>query len=1153
MNMTNFPKVPSGNNMYNGDLSGFAASAADLYFWEWNVLEHRIVLSEDFIEMLGYTDKDFDPSIPTIYKNIHPDDIEPNLEKVKELIKGKIPLYEFEYRLMDAEGEWKWFYNRGRIIEKDKDGNPTRIGGIAMDISSRFRGVLRRIEEDRKFEFIFKNIAEPVLIIRFNNGSPDEIIDLNQAAADLFAYRLEEMLGMNPFNFRTGTATNIEEVVEDLREGKQIHLETRIIDRNGNYHAVDIRAFSYQMGKESLVITVIRDLTDDLETREKLQQSEIRFESLFRNAPMGIAMLEPDGHIMLANSAFINLIPGFPEGKAGQRIFDHLELGDKSLSVCMERILAGKEVVCIHTMAVQRGERKQWYSITVSPVKGKDGSVDYLIFTLRDITAQKEIENSLKESEKLYRTLIESAEDRIGLFRMDQSPVFMNNAFANALGFSVDEYMDVDEMARIHPHDRKALLAREEEFLKTGYMSNEYRIMHRDGHYLCMYSKMVIIRGETREDDHILSIVRDVTERQSTIRRLKQSEMQYKQLLEAIPDNILQVNREGRVLESNFMTETSRRSQGGRQKGKDLDDVYPKEVARMAVKEVARVLDSRKSVVFEHETLQEKDKKYFETRIIFLTSGEVLMIIRDLTFRKLSDIAVRESETKYRTLVEAADDRIALYDGKGKRVLKNSAYYTQLGYSDEEYEALPYGSLLHPDDQYLFKGKGLPLHLIGTRPQVVIEYRMQHRTGHFMDMMAKIVPVQDTDGAITGYLEIVRDITPLKKVEQQLRIAKEKAEESDLLKSAFLANMSHEIRTPMNSIVGFANLLTNASLDEESRKEYVRRINRNSEQLLALISDIIDLAKIESRQLSIIRSRVMLGQVMQELYDQFQQEIVRIGKPGIRLILDSDKKGEDVIIHTDHVRLTQVFQNLLNNAIKFTQEGEIRFGYRLSPKNRVLLFVADTGIGIARENYEIIFDQFRQVDGSQTRKFGGTGLGLAICRNLVRMMGGKIWVESELGKGAIFYIDLPLGDISLVHAQLELAGKVPAGGKDYSGYKVIVVDDNLDTQVFFMGLFKEIGLTPQVAGCSEDLLGLIRAGSQPDLVLLDIQLPDVGGEDILPVLRDLIPGTAVIAQSAFALAGDRERFVRSGFDGYIAKPFGKEDITAVLDSLISKD
>jgi PAS domain S-box-containing protein len=256
-------------------------------------------------------------------------------------------------------------------------------------------------------------------------------------------------------------------------------------------------------------------------------------------------------------------------------------------------------------------------------------------------------------------------------------------------------------------------------------------------------------------------------------------------------------------------------------------------------------------------------------------------------------------------------------------------------------------------------------------------------------------------------IAIIADVTERRLALQELEEARERAEEGDKLKSAFLANMSHEIRTPMNSIVGFSNLLLNPGLTGEERSMYVKRIVRNSELLLALISDIIDLAKIESGQLPIIYGKLKLSVLLGDMKQYALDEVKRLDKHEIQVFTEGEER--ECMIETDVIRLAQVMRNLINNAIKFTESGSVKIGCRRSgPDRKIVLFVQDTGMGIAPEHIDLVFDQFRQVDGSITRKYGGTGLGLAICRNLVRMIGGRIWVESREGEGSLFQVELPV-------------------------------------------------------------------------------------------------------------------------------------------------
>lgn len=254
---------------------------------------------------------------------------------------------------------------------------------------------------------------------------------------------------------------------------------------------------------------------------------------------------------------------------------------------------------------------------------------------------------------------------------------------------------------------------------------------------------------------------------------------------------------------------------------------------------------------------------------------------------------------------------------------------------------------------------------------------------------------------------VIGDRTAQKQTQVKLENAMLKAEESDRLKSAFIANMSHEIRTPLNAIVGFSNMLGDDDMLPQDKDRFIDIIARNSDQLLALISNIIDVSKIESNQLEMDLSYLDIKQFFKRIHKQFDTQLKNSSEETIQIQNSVPSTNENIIIETDHVRLEQIVSNLINNAIKFTEEGTIEIGYHLQKKGNVVIFVRDTGIGIAKKNQKIIFDQFRQEDFSITRKYGGTGLGLAICKKLAKLMGGDITVESIKGKGSTFSLELP--------------------------------------------------------------------------------------------------------------------------------------------------
>ncbi|MEA3460756.1 MAG: PAS domain S-box protein [Bacteroidota bacterium] len=532
----------------------------------------------------------------------------------------------------------------------------------------------------------------------------------------------------------------------------------------------------------------------------------------------------------------------------------------------------------------------------------------------------------------------------------------------------------------------------------------------------------------------------------------------------------------------------------------------------------------------------------------FTLTGENLMIaiVKDKTPERMSEAALRKSEIRYRTLFEAANDCIGIFTKEREVILMNSALHEVIGYTKEEYEVLALMEIVHPEDQEQLGIMERKLHQEGT---MATDFRVRHKEGYYLHMSSKNVMIPGAQGEDDLILTIIRNVTEQNKVMSDLKQAKDRAEESDQLKSAFLANMSHEIRTPMNSIIGFSNLLNQSGLEEHLRELYVNRIITNSELLLTLISDIIDLAKIESGQLSIIYGRIRISELIKDMEQYALDETVRLQKENIEIV--TAQEVEDCEMETDVIRIAQVMKNLINNAIKFTREGRVEIGCMQGESDQsVRLYVKDTGIGIAPEHYEVIFDQFRQIDGSNTRKFGGTGLGLAICKNLVQMMKGRIWVESEPGKGASFQVEHPMKSPALnKHAiREEKIVQVPSssGGK----ISILTVDDEPNTLELYQVMLSQMGHHVSIAENGYEALQMMEQYPLPDLVLMDIQMPVMSGTDTLKIIRDRYPEVKVVAQSAHALTGDRERFLGEGYDAYLPKPVTAAQLSKVISELL---
>ena len=378
--------------------------------------------------------------------------------------------------------------------------------------------------------------------------------------------------------------------------------------------------------------------------------------------------------------------------------------------------------------------------------------------------------------------------------------------------------------------------------------------------------------------------------------------------------------------------------------------------------------------------------------------------------------------------------------------------------------------------------------------------------------------------------ELSESIEQIKKMNADLILAKDKAEESDRLKSAFLSNMSHEVRTPMNAILGFSGFLKDSDLDRERMGQIVEIINSSVNQLLTVINDIIDLSKIEAGQVIIDSEPVNLDKLLKDLYESFHN---LAEEKGVHLLYNEEPAKIDGNYETDGHGIKKVFSHLLSNAIKFTEIGTIEFGYQI--KGHVLEFyVKDTGIGIAPEHHQIIFDNFRQVDVSNTRKYGGNGLGLSISKAIVEKLGGKISVKSAPGEGSTFSFTIPYTTIVDERPVIE---PVETENDNYlKGKRILVVEDDLNNFYYIEAVFddKEVELLHAVSG--KAAIEICKQNTDIDLIFMDIQLPGMNGYDTTREIRKFNVDIPIIALTAFVFQDERWKALEAGCNEYLTKP-----------------
>ncbi|MGE5406315.1 MAG: response regulator [Methanosarcina sp.] len=373
------------------------------------------------------------------------------------------------------------------------------------------------------------------------------------------------------------------------------------------------------------------------------------------------------------------------------------------------------------------------------------------------------------------------------------------------------------------------------------------------------------------------------------------------------------------------------------------------------------------------------------------------------------------------------------------------------------------------------------------------------------------------------------DITEMKLSELALKNAKQKAEESDRLKSVFMANMSHEIRTPMNGILGFSDLLKTPELSGESQKMYIEAINSSGKRMLDIINDLIDISKIEAGQTEVRNENTSIPDLLRELVLFFKPEA---DKKNITLKTDIRLPSSEFSINTDRTKLAQIITNLVKNALKFTHSGgTIELACRIKDERSLILSVKDNGTGVRKELQDKIFERFRQ--GDRADEHDGVGLGLAISRAYVEMLGGIIGIESEPGKGSDFFFTLPLPVIPGGYMQKE-GGDIKPGMPHQ--LNILVAEDDEISYFLIKETLTRNNITPLHATNGREAVNIVKSGKDIDLILMDIKLPVMNGLDATREIKKINPGIPVIAQSAYVSQEEIQRSIEAGCDDYISKP-----------------
>ncbi len=772
---------------------------------------------------------------------------------------------------------------------------------------------------------------------------------------------------------------------------------------------------------------------------------------------------------------------------------------------------------------------------------------------LANTIERKELSDRLKENEEKFRKAFETSPDAFSILEKETGNfVEVNNGFVELTGYSREEILsgklNVIQLLA-NPEVRSEGL---KNISERGFVKNEEVLLKtKSGKVIpiLVSASAMDLQGKT----HFLVVAKNIESIKKTEALLRKSEQDLKILINATPDVIQFKDGKGKWIAANqatldFFDLREEECMGY----SDLDLASKKLEQQQIFQECARSDEEtwRKGVLTRmNEVIPRPDGsvKIFDIIKVplFEDAGSrksILVYGRDITHQKEMEGTMIDREKNYRILFENSPLGIFTAKPDGTILEANPELLKILGSPSLEETKKINILKFAPLKENGYSEKFIQSTQTGEIVKVELEYTSKWERTKWLS--SQIVPLKNEDGKIEKIYTVIEDISEQKNTEKDLIRAKEKAEESDRLKSEFLANLSHEIRTPMNGIIGFSSLLEEGKIGEASSKNYIRIIINSAQQLLRIIDDILEISKLETHQVTLRPRKVDINDLLQDFFSVFD---LKAKEKKLALYIDKPLDGAAAEILLDDNKLQKIFANLLENALKFTYEGFIKIGYKLKGKN-LEFYVKDTGIGIDPANRELIFERFSQEEKDLSRKFGGLGLGLSIARANAELLGGTIRVESEKGKGSTFYVSIPYTPGN--------PDQVTDPGKKETriGNKTILVveDEEINYQYieFLLKHMKEPEYTIIHAIDGLQAVEFCRTHNDIGLVLMDIKIPGITGLEATRRIKKMNAEVPVVAQTAYATAEDRDKAMEAGCDDFISKPFQKNDFYELIKKYV---
>ncbi len=1094
--------------------------------------------------------------------------------EIMETGKGRL---QYEEPFIGIDGEAVYWETNKIPLKNNKD---EIIGVLATseNITEKKKAADKLIQSEEKFRGVFEDSHVGIAI----GSEQGDVIEVNEEYLKITGYTREEFIQLN-----FAKITHPDDLKKELSFFEQLHngeidnyrIEKRLLAKNGKYVWLDcaITGRKNDKGNVAQTLALVVDITEGKKATETV--------NVFFEQPLNIHIIGTiKGEILKVNKGWEKMLGYSKEESIGKNIFDFVHPEDK-------------ESTLNELNELERGETTFYFENRYKHKNGSDVVLAWsAIFNItgkllhgvaKDITQQKAYHEALLKSEENYRALSENAKHIILTHNFNGEITYANKYALDFMGISVGQAIGSDIKQLIsEPDEVKKLTNRINDFksgkLKVHHYELSMKLPSGDKRILDVISSPIKLE---KKIDSILITAYDITEKKQAEQKILEQNKEY----EALNKELRQTNDElsvaiGKEEESNerFNLAMEATSDGLWDWDLITNEVYfsPRWKSMLGYEDhelpndfsvwekltdsedvkkswnMLQQLINRDIDKFDMEfKMQHKDGHWVEihsrANVFFNQDEKAIRLVgthTDITLKKLAESELKESEEKLRLSIDNSPLGICTNDLSGKFASTNIAYEKITGYTKEELSQMSLFDITHPD--YLPKSRELFDNMATNKaPGYAIDKKYIHKKGSLIDVRIHAGSIRDDNGKPMFGMAFTEDITLQKAAENDLILAKEKAEVANRLKTEFLHNMSHEIRTPMNGIMGFSGLLCELEGCSEKQKNYAGIIQNSSTQLQRIIDDILEISTLETKQVKVIESEFDVNQFIMELFSIYD---LKAKERYLPLYVKKELQDGSSLIVSDRAKISKVLTNLLDNAFKFTRSGKIEFGYKIEPPN-IVFYVKDTGVGILADKQARIFERFSQENSKTAQTFGGLGLGLSIAKENAELLGGKLTVESEKNKGSAFFVEVPYNTPKAGNNNKTADNDPEKKASDV--IHILIAEDEEVNYLYLEAILEHLDdykVKLQHAANGEEAVNKCLNDDELDVVLMDIKMPVMNGYIATEKIKAVKPELPIIAQTAYSTTSEKDMALKCGCNDFISKPIKKEELLLLINKYLKK-